>query len=131
MYIVKQIITASMLIFISSLSSKIFKKEQQLVRYHLDIYIIKSYTGMCSHTNRKVQVKVPLLCAYSSIFRRSPLAGPLEDPSASSSKVLVSSFTVSSGSLASLQPRSTASVSHAMLESTGQRMISDTGQVNK
>lgn len=77
------------------------------------------------------KVKAPLLRAYSSIFRHNPPAVPLEDPSASSSKVLVSSFTLSSASLASLLPSSTTSVSHTMLESTGQSVTLDIGQVKK
>ena len=73
--------------------------------------------------------KVPLLLAYASMFRHRPPAVPLDDPSASSSKVLVSSFRLSSASLASLLPSSTNSVSHAMLESTGQNITWDIGKV--
>ncbi|TNN85312.1 hypothetical protein EYF80_004334 [Liparis tanakae] len=55
------------------------------------------------------------------MFRHRPLAGALEDPIASSSRVLVSSLRLSSASRASLLPSRTTSVSHAMLGSSGQR----------
>lgn len=101
---------------------------KQLVHYHLDINNINSQTRACTYLQRHMQLKVPLLRAYSSIFRHRPPADPLEDPSASSSKVLVSSFRLSSASLESLLPSRATSVSHAMLESTGQIII---GQVKR
>lgn len=80
----------------------------------MDVFIIKRFqTEVC------IKLHKPLLCAYSSIFCQRPPASPLECPNASSNKVFVSSFRLSSASRASPLPSSTTSVSHAKLESTG------------
>lgn len=75
------------------------------------------------HSVMQVFPNRPLLCMYSSILSHKNPAGPLEEPKATSSKILVSSFTHSSASLASSLPSSTTSVNQAKLESLWNRKV--------
>lgn len=85
----------------------------------LGFCITLSNTDIESYTSRR-RHNIPLIWAYSSIFCHRACAGSLEDPKASSSKVLVSSLRLSSANLASLLPSSNTSVSQVIPESTKQ-----------